>query len=190
MSKHLWNDRIRCPPGVTEAQRDVALEGFRKLGHMWFLRGLVRNCVGYIRLTYGTSWRKARHTKDGEMTTLGKDREAIAGILWHSVNTSWFDYHAGSTLIHFQFPTMYREMSRDGVKVFFEKPGPTTRESQPRISDPKIYEMAKEKILKVVKRGYLQTLGTKIKSMIKYFAIPKGKDDIRMVYDATANHLN
>jgi len=85
---------------------------------------------------------------------------------------------------------MYREMSQDGVKVFFEKPGPTTHESQPRISDPKIYEMAKEKILKVVKRGYLRMLGTKIKSMIKYFAVPKGKDDIRMVYDATANHLN
>jgi hypothetical protein len=32
--KHLWNDRISCPPGVTEAQQDVALEGFRKLGHM------------------------------------------------------------------------------------------------------------------------------------------------------------
>ena len=187
--KHLWNDRISCPPGVTEAQRDVALEGFRKLGHMWFLRGLVRDCVDYIRSSYGSSWRKARHTKDGELTSLGKDREAIADILWHSVNTSWFDYLAGSTLIHFRFPTMYREMARDGVEVFFEKPGPTTRETQPRISDPKIREMAKEKILKVVKRGYLRTLGTKIKSMIKYFAVPKGEDDIRMVYDATANHL-
>ena len=188
--KHLWNDRIRCPPGVTEAQRDVALEGFRKLGHRWFLRGLVRDSVGYIRLTYGTSWKKARHTKDGELTTLGKDREAISDVLWHSVNTSWFDYHAGSTLIHFRFPALYREIARDGVEVFFEKPGPTTRGTQPRISDPKIREMAKEKILKVVKRGYLRTLGTKIKSMIKYFAVPKGEDDIRMVYDATANHLN
>ena len=122
---------------------------------MWFLRGLVHDCVGYIHSTYGTSWWKARHTKDGEITTLGKDREAIAGILWHSVNTIWFDYHAGSTLIHFRFPTMYRDMAQDGVKVFFEKPGPTTHESQPRISDPKIREMAREKILKVVKRGYL-----------------------------------
>jgi hypothetical protein len=50
---------------------------------------------------------------------------------------------------------MYRDMAQDGVKVFFEKPGPTTHESQPRISDPKIREMAREKILKVVKRGYL-----------------------------------
>ncbi len=50
--------------------------------------------------------------------------------------------------------------------------------------------MAKEKIFKVVKRRYLQTLGTKIKSMIKNFAVSKGEDDIRMVYDATANCLN
>ena len=76
------------------------------------------------------------------------------------------------------------------MDVFFEKPGPTTREAQPRIGDPKIQEMAKEKIFKVVKRRYLQTLGTKIKSMIKYFAVPKGEDDIRMVYNATANCLN
>jgi hypothetical protein len=188
--KYLWNDRIRCPAGVTTAQRDVALEGFRKLGHMWFLRGLIRDCVGYARATYGTTWRKPRRSKDGELTSLGKDREAIASILWHSTNTSWFDYHAGSTLVHFRFPTRYRGIARDGVEVFFEKPGPTTRDKQPKINDPRIREMAKEKILKVVKRGYLRTLGAKVKSMIKYFAVPKGEDDIRMVYDATANHLN
>ena len=188
--KQLWNNRIRCPAGVSVELRDVALEGFRKLGHKWFLRGLIRDCVRFVRASYGTSWRRPRHTKDGELTMLGKDREAIASVIWHSVNTSWFDYHAGSTLIHFRFPAMYQEMARDGVKVFFEKPGPTTREAQPKIRDPKIREMAKEKIFKVLKRRYLRTLGIKIKSMIKYFAVPKGEDDIRMVYDATANHLN
>ena len=109
--KHLWNDRIRCPPGVSREQRDVALEGFQKLGHMWFLRGLVQDCVRFVRASYGTSWRKPQHTKDGELTTLGKDREAIASVIWHSVNTSWFDYHAGSTLVHFCFPAMYQEMA-------------------------------------------------------------------------------
>jgi hypothetical protein len=29
-----------------------------------------------------------------------------------------------------------------------------------------------------------------IKSLIKYFAVPKGKDNMRLVYDATANKLN
>ena len=188
--KYLWNDRVRCPPGVTKAQRDIALEAFRKLGHRWFLQGLVRDCLAYVRITHRTMWEKPRRFKVGELTKLGKDREAIASILWHSVNTSWFDYHAGSTLVHFRFPPRYREMARDGVEVFFEKPGPTTHDTQPSINDPRMREMAKEKIFKVVKRRYLLTLGNKAKSMIKYFAVPKGEDDIRMVYDATANHLN
>jgi hypothetical protein len=81
-------------------------------------------------------------------------------------------------------------MARDGVRVFFEHPGPTTREARPDISDPKLQEMAKEKILKVIKRRYLRTAGTQVKSCIKYFAVRKGEDDIRLVYDATANRLN
>jgi len=188
--KYLWNDRVRCPPDVTKAQRDIALEAFRKLGHRWFLRGLVRDCLAYVHTTHGTMWEKPRRSKDGELTKLSKDREAITSILWHSVNTSWFDCHAGSTLVHFRFPPRYREMARDGVEVFFEKPGPTTHDAQPSINDPRMREMAKEKTFKVVKRRYLLTLGNKAKSMIKYFAVPKGEDNIRMVYDATANHLN
>jgi hypothetical protein len=50
--------------------------------------------------------------------------------------------------------------------------------------------MAKAKILKVVQRRYLRTTGFKVKSLIKYFAVPKGDEDIRLVYDAMANHLN
>jgi hypothetical protein len=42
-------------------------------------------------------------------------------------------------------------MAQDGVRVFFERPSPTTREAQPNISDPKVREMAKEKIIKVVR---------------------------------------
>jgi hypothetical protein len=130
---------------------------------------------------------KVRRTKNGHLTEFGRDREAIAGILWHSVHTSWFEFNAGTCLIFFHFPKQYQKMARNGVRVFFEHPGPTTQEAQPDISDPKLQEMAKEKILKVVKRWYLQTAGTQVKSYIKYFAVPKGEDDIRLVYDATAN---
>jgi hypothetical protein len=50
--------------------------------------------------------------------------------------------------------------------------------------------MAKDKILKVVKQRYLRTSRIKVKSLIKYFAVPKGGDDIRLVYNATTNRLN
>jgi hypothetical protein len=36
----------------------------------------------------------------------------------------------------------------------------------------------------------LRTTGVNVRSYIKYFAVPKGEDDIRIVYDATANQLN
>ena len=33
-------------------------------------------------------------------------------------------------------------------------------------------------------------LGIKLKSLVKYFAVPKEEPDILIVYDATANKLN
>ncbi len=34
------------------------------------------------------------------------------------------------------------------------------------------------------------TTGINIRMLIKYFMVPKGKDNFRMVYNATANKLN
>ena len=34
------------------------------------------------------------------------------------------------------------------------------------------------------------TTGIKVKLLIKYFAVPKGEDDVRLVYNATTNKLN
>ena len=114
----------------------------------------------------------------------------IAGILWHATHTNWFEFHAGSRLVHLRFPIRYRKMARDGVPVFFERPRPTSPEFQPPMADEKTWAMAKDKILKVIKRRYLLTSGINVKSLIKYFGVPKGEDDIRLVYDATANKLN
>ena len=77
------------------------------------------------------------------------------------------------------------------MRPFFEKTGPTTQQSQPTIDDPVMRAKVMEKIKKVIKRRYLTTMsGATIKSYIKYYAVPRGEDDIRMVYDATANKLN
>ncbi len=124
------------------------------------------------------------------MTELGRDCEAVSGMLWHATHMSWFDYHAGSRLVHLRFPTCFRAMAWDGVPIWFEWLGPTTREAQPTISNTEIRAKAKEKKSKVLRRRYLVMTGMTIKSLIKYFAVPKGKDDVRMVYNATANKLN
>jgi hypothetical protein len=105
-------------------------------------------------------------------------------------HTTWFEFHAGSRLVHLHFPIRYRLMARDGVPVFFESPDPTMKGKQPIIADAGIWIRTREKIGKVIKRRYLLTTDLPIKSFIKFFAVPKGEDDIRLVYDATANKLN
>ncbi len=103
ISIYLWNKRI-IAPSVTQEQRDAALTVLRKLGHRWFLRGLLRDCVEHVHKTHVTSWKKPRRTKDGELMELGSDVQAIAGILWHATQTNWFKFHAGLKLVFFRFP--------------------------------------------------------------------------------------
>ncbi len=70
---HLWNDRIRMPTGTKEETRDAALDAFCALGHQWFLKGLIRDAITYIRETYKTGWARPRRAKDGKFTKFGKD---------------------------------------------------------------------------------------------------------------------
>ena len=186
----LWDDRIRSG-GSDQDTQDRIFGLLRRAMHRRFLKLLRVDCCRYMRDTHGSHWIKApRITKGGQPTEVELDRRAIANILWHNVHTNWFEFNAGSRLVHFRFPKLYRTMARDGVPVWFERPGPNTREAQKTIADPDLRSKAKEKISKVLRRRYLVTAGIKIKSLIKYFAVPKGEDDVRMVYDATANKLN
>ena len=63
---------------------------------------------------------------------------------------------------------------------------------QPKFKDPTIRDRVRPKVEKVMKRRYIVrlTTGVDLKSLIKYFAVPKGLDDIRIVYDGTASDLN
>jgi hypothetical protein len=61
---------------------------------------------------------------------------------------------------------------------------------QPLIADLGLRERSREKIAKVLHRRYLVPPTSPVKLHIKYFAVPKGEEDVRLVYDATANGLN
>ena len=48
--------------------------------------------------------------------------------------------------------------------------------------------MMKSKLAKVRERRYVQGISD-IRSLISFFVVPKGKDDVRMVYDGTKSGL-
>lgn len=134
----------------------------------------------------------AIRTPEGNLTRIGKEKEAMRHMLWHAIQTNWFEYKAGSQLYHFRFPLRYQREARDDVPIYFEKPGPSLMQRQPEFSDPAVRKQVKEKVEKVIRRRYLARVSTglKLKSLIKYFAVPKGLDDVRIVYDGTASGLN
>ena len=186
---YLWNNRIPAV-GATAEALGSALTSLRKLGWRWYIKVLLRDCIRYMREEHGDNWpSKPRYAREG-ITEVSKDQSSIVKLLWHSTQTDWFEYNAGSKLVHFRFPKRYRKLARDGVPIFFEKPGPTTRGFQPRIADSVVRDLTREKVAKVLQRRYLCEATTPVRSFIKYFAVPKGVDDVRIVYDATANGLN
>ena len=190
----MWNMRARVDH-LDEAEKLKFLANMRSIGLSLFRRALYADCMEYLELEFGIDW-QAVLVAHPEGTSKWKSRllvelDAIRNILWHASETSWFEYLAGSKLHHFRFPLRYRKLARDGVPTYFEKEGPQSKQRQPDIK-PEMKEAVRAKILKVIRKRYLVKVRTSldIKSLIKFFAVPKGEKDIRMVYDATASGLN
>ncbi len=141
---HLWNERVKAP-GISKEKQDATLTGFRKLGLRLFLCGLVKDCAVHMKETHGPDWMvKPRQHQDGVLTKLGRDQLAIANLLWHSTHTNWFEFNAGSRLVHLCFPLWYWRMARDGVPVWFMKPSLTTKGTQLAITDLRLREKTRE----------------------------------------------
>lgn len=142
----------------------------------------MRDAVQYLTDLHGQRWK-------GDAPGAQRDREAIREIVWRAANNEWFEYPFGSRLHFFRFPKKYVSLARDGVPNFFIAPGPRCIRPQPTPT-PEAALVLKEKIGKMIKRRYLVPPDTKLLSLIKYFAVPKGEGDWRVVYHAGANGLN
>ena len=67
---HLWNDRISLA-GVSSEVMGIALTALRKLGWLWFIKSLLRDCIRFMKERYGVDWvRMPRRAGEG-ITELG-----------------------------------------------------------------------------------------------------------------------
>ena len=177
------------PPSTEELG---ALTVFRKFCLQWYRRKLWLEARKYLSETHGKNWTEKLGR---EQSNLSEDVEAIRLILWRAGSNDWFEYPYGSSLLFFRFPARYRTQAKRGVRVMFTCKGPTTRYPQPRLKPDK-KEVMKKKIKKFIDRKYITPpSGRQLKSLIKYFAVPKGivdgeVQDWRVVFHAGANKLN
>jgi hypothetical protein len=81
-----------------------------------------------------------------------------------------------------------------GMPVHYTTPGPTSMKRQPPLA-PNEKEVLHKKIIRFVAKGYIGPINGKTRSLIKYFAVPRGIingiiQDWRKVFHAGANKLN
>lgn len=101
---------------------------------------------------------------------------------------AWWEWSRGSTLFYWNWPEQFQQDARDGQPHMMTGEPKTYRRPQPRPSDPTIAERIRSKLLPVRLREYIET-GT-VNSLLHYFWVPKGEDDIRMVYDGSGCGIN
>jgi hypothetical protein len=116
------------------------------------------------------------------------DAEPARDALWRAAETSWWGWDAGSRPFHWRWPSYYHIVIRDGLKVHFKDTPPRYRVGQRDMSDESMKLLVIKKLLKARKRGYIAP--GMVESLTAFFAVPKGEDDIRLVYDGSVSGLN
>jgi len=113
---------------------------------------------------------------------VGRDAIRRAGL------SSWWEWDAGSTLFFWRWPSEYKKDVRDGLEVCVEGQLPEYWARQRWPENPKEREQLRQKLFKPVSKHYIAR--GFVKSLTSFFAVAKGEDDIRIVYDATKSFLN
>jgi hypothetical protein len=135
------------------------------------------------RAVYCDWWseRDARHFKD---------LKSARDVVEQSSRATWFEWTDGSTPVHWKWPTWYQQpVARDGLPVWFKEAPKQWRCPQPPGRTADTHDKMKAKLSKVRDRRYIEG-SSEVHSLISFFAVPKGDEDVRMVYDGTKSGLN
>jgi hypothetical protein len=175
--KHIWNDRIDSflKNRIRRDLLDAALESIRKLGHKWWLHLVIRS---FWR------WRRGPSIYARQGASLEGGLDAIR----RATCSSWWEWDHGSRIHFWRWPEEYLATARDGIKPRFKGKPPRWVKPQRVPTDDRKLQLTREKIQKVRTRGYVAA--GKVMALMNVFDVPKGDDDIRLVYDGTKSKLN
>ena len=88
---------------------------------------------------------------------MGHNQLAKTNMIWHAMNTNWFEYKADTRLYCLYIMLLYQKIARDGISIYLETEGPTCIEAQPPIYDKVKRAQILEKVEKVLHRRVEET---------------------------------
>jgi hypothetical protein len=98
------------------------------------------------------------------------------------------DWLMGSCLFFWRWPKCHRKDARDGYWPYIQNTLLAYKRPELFEKDLEVHSKVREKLAMVWKKRYI--VKREVKSLTSYFSLPKGDQDIRMVYDATKSTLN
>jgi len=134
----------------------------------------------FLKSEHGVPWQ----------TNAASDPDLMAGrsCLRHACGADWLEWRQGSTLFFWRWPPPLRKEARDGHPIWVKGDLPSYRRPQRKEKDELIRWQVQQKLDSVRSKGYI--VKGSVSSLTGYFAVPKGDNDIRLVYDATKLGLN
>lgn len=173
----LWDEAIVSDGNI---QKLRALDTFRSFALRWWKRHTTCNFLTWLTLTYP----QPSHYS----VEYSKDNAAGTDCLARCANSSWWEWSAGSRPFFWWWPAEYRATIRDGVKPWIKGPLPEYRIPQRGERDIAVRQAIRKKLMTILSKGCLAQ--GEVRSLTSFFAVPKGEDDMRIVYDGTKSGLN
>ena len=175
----------------------LILETFRKAEKKQYKKNVTSSFKRYMSTkydisSYGKDWIEEMRESTKTFQERRDFEKGLKAIKCASLASFW-EWNEGSFPIFWRWQPEIHHDLRDGTPlwVFENKLKNCTKKSQRMPKDPNIVALMVEKISKVLARGYVSSLlHGSIESLTHYFAVPKGENDIRMVYDLTASGFN
>jgi hypothetical protein len=118
----------------------------------------------------------------------GNDIRPGADAIERATRLTWWNWDDGSRPFNWRSPMWYKKIIRDGLPVHFRAENPSYRKAQRKAPDKATREQIKEKLGVVRDRRYIAP--GFVRSLTAFFSVPKGEEDVRMVYDGTISGLN
>jgi hypothetical protein len=111
-------------------------------------------------------------------------------VLVQTLESTWWEWSRGSSLFFWRWNgTEQVRAARDGMEIFVGSALPQGRKSKSKMRfTPSAIELIAGKLDVMLHRSYLEE--GFVESKVHFFGVPKGDDDIRVVFDGTSSGLN
>ena len=143
-------------------------------------RQVCKSLLKYLRDTHGDHWR----AEPGAAL----DMELGCDCLRRAGDADWWEWRGGSTLFYWRWPPYLKSLVTEGHPSWLLGELPRYIQPQHCEQDKNTCTKVKTKLENILSKGYIAR-GT-VTSLTSYFAIPKGNNDIYLVYNASRSGLN